>query len=396
MKTLLLLALTFASAQDDIDIGAATHIAAAKESIKNLDQESKTAAPERKAEIVVQRREEVGKIEKTAEASPKSPVVNLAAGSALLEVAEPAKAKPFAEKAVELAPNNPEPRVVRGNVHFELGNYREAAEDAKTALRLDPKSERAKALLKFAESRLENVGARVKLPPKDSLQQPRDPSDLLAGSAKPEEALASAGPSAIAGRDALAAQRLKADAALDDARSRLKLGDREAAGRLAQKAALLAPGDPAVRAQAGYLRYKAGDVAGALEDAEQAAGLGPSADNYLLLAALHDALGRRSLAEAHLTRAARLSPRYGNFITKSAGMKPADFTAFLDAELSARFTPRYDAALSRLGEGRPEASEGARPLAAGGAGRWALAGAGGLLLLGLLWGLVDRIKERVE
>lgn len=403
MKTLLLIALAFVSAQDgDIDIGAATHIAESKAAIQKLDQESKTAPPERKAELAAQRTDEVGKIEKTAEGSPKSPAVNLAAGGALLEVNEPAKAKPFAEKAVQLAPNNPEARVVRGNVHFELGNYREAAEDAKAALRLDPKSAPANALLKFAESRLEDVASRVKLPPKSALQQSRDAPELQAADSRPERELASAGPAAaIPGRDALAAQRMKAVETLEDARGRLKLGDREGAARLGQKAALLAPGDGKVRAQAAFLRYKAGDAAGAFEDAEQATALDASAENYLLLAALHDALGQAPLARAQLTRAARLSPRYANFVQKAASMAPADFTRFLDAELSAKFTPQYEAALSGLGGGRGPssaaptgggASEGA--FAAGARGRWALAGVGGLLLLGLLWGLADRVRDR--
>lgn len=379
----------FAQDEVDIDLTATAYIGEAKKTIQKADQEAKTATPERKQELSRERTKAVTTIETVANSAPKSPSVNLEAGKALVEVNEPAKALPFADKAVELAPQNPEARVTRGNARFAVGRYREAAEDAKAALRLDPKSEPAKALLKFSESRLEDMASRVRLPPKGSLlQQPPPTGDLP----EPEKSLAAAGPAAIAGRDVAAAGKVKASEALQDARSRLALGDADGAARLGRKAALLAPQDGNVAGHAAYLRLKAGDPAGAREDAERAVALEPSSDNYLVLAAAHDALGQAPLARAQLTRAARTSARYANFLDKAEGMSPEEFTRFLSAELSAKFTPGYEAALGKLGSaGAPPESAGAP--ATGNVLRWAIAAVGILLIAGIAWGLADRARE---
>lgn len=392
--------------EEDFDSSQVLTIGEARTTIQKADQEAKTAAPERKQELARERTEAVASIEAVATRAPKSPAVNLEAGKALVEVDEPAKALPFADRAVVLAPQNPEARVTRGNARFALGEYRAAAEDAKAALRLDSKSEPAKALLKFSETRLADMASRVKLPPKGSLvrQQPGDSASpdtpRPATLPEPKKALAAAGPAGIAGRDAAAAGKVKAGEALRDARARLALGDAEGAARLGRKAALLAPRDGGVAGQAAYLRLKAGDPAGAREDAERAVALEPSGENYLVLAAAHDALGQAPLARAQLTRAARTSARYANFLDKASGMSPEEFSRFLSAELSAKFTPGYDAALGKLGspEARPEAAgrgpvEPAGAAATGNVLRWAIAAVGLLLIGGIAWGLADRARE---
>ncbi len=136
---------------------------------------------------------------------------------------------------------------------------------------------------------------------------------------------------------------------LKDAFARQVAGDPLGAAGTGEKAAWLAPNDPAIRTSSAYLRFMAGQPKVALEESRLALALvkRPKAELMLVMAMAFYGLGDAKRGLAALKRAARDDKRLERLILLAVKGPQPDFSLAIMEESTARINPAYSNVLAQ-------------------------------------------------